>query len=48
MQRFDTVFSRRTAKQRYGREARVAPLAIGNLHHHRFFQFVDAEDAVIK
>ena len=48
VQAFNTVFTRGAAKQRQFREARIAPLAIGDFHHHRFFQLVDAEYAVIK
>ena len=48
MQGFNAVFTCRAAKQRQRREARITPLAIGNLHHHRFFQLVDAEYAVVK
>ncbi|MNL19294.1 hypothetical protein D3C87_1404870 [compost metagenome] len=48
MQAFDAVFTRGAAKDRQRREARITPLAIGDFHHHRFFQFVYAEYAVIK
>ena len=48
VQRFDAVFTGGAAKQRQRRETRIAPLAVGNLHHHRFFQLIDAEYAVIE
>ena len=48
MQAFNAAFTRGAAKQRQFREARIAPLAIGDFHHHRFFQLVNAEYAVIK
>ena len=48
MQGFNAVFTRGAAKQRQRREARITPLAVGNLHHHRFFQLVHAEYAIVK
>ena len=48
VQALDAAFARGAAKQRQLREAGVTPLTVGNFHHHRFFQLVDAEHAVIE
>ena len=48
MQGFDTAFARSTTKNRHRREAGITPLTLGGFHHHRFFKFIDAENAVIK
>ncbi len=48
VQAFDAAFARGAAKQRQFREAGVAPLTVGDFDHHRFFQLVDAEYAVIE
>ncbi len=48
VQTFNAAFTRGTAKQRQRREARITPLAVGDFHYHRFFQLVDAKDAVIE
>ncbi|MNS88005.1 hypothetical protein D3C72_1219630 [compost metagenome] len=48
MQTFNTVFACGTTKQRQRWETGIAPLTIGDFHHHRFFKLIHAEDAVIK
>ena len=48
MQGFDTAFTRCTTKNRHLREAGITPLTLGGFHHHRIFQFINAEDAIIK
>ena len=48
VQALNAAFARGAAKQRHRREARITPLAVGGLHHYRFFQLVDVEHAVIE
>ncbi len=48
MQGFDTAFARGTTKNRHRREAGITPLTLGGFYYYRFFQLINAENAVIK
>ena len=48
MQGFNAALPRGTTKNWYCREAGITPLTFSGFHHHRFFQLIHAEDAVIE